>query len=91
MIRRSCFARVLLCLGLLNFCASMSAGAEARLAEVNRALNRQSDKLDVVLAAFEPREVALAEDLTTRLEVERELLRAFVKGVAASAVQYTMV
>ena len=51
----------------------MSAGAEARLAEVNRALDRQSDKLDAVLAAFEPREVALAEDLTTRLEAEREL------------------
>ena len=77
--------------GIVKFLCFDVCGAEARLAEVNRALNRQSDKLDVVLAAFEPWEVALAEDLTTRLEAERELLRAFVKGVAASAVQYTMV
>ena len=68
----------------------LSAGAEPRLAEARGSLDRLSDKLDAILAAFEPLEVALAEELTTRLDASWERLRSFMKKVAGDAVQYTM-
>ena len=77
------------CSGLLNL-VLLSAGEEARLAEARGSLDRLSDKLDGILAAFEPLEVALAEELTTQLDASRERLRSFVKKVAGDAVQYTM-
>ena len=61
----------------------MLAGAEAQLTEAVAALGRLTDKVDAVLAAFEPEGTAAAEELEARLEV-------FARGVTEDASQYTL-
>ena len=63
---------------------------EARLTEIRAMLGCLSDKLDALLAAFEPRGVVLAEDLLAQMEAARGRQEGFVKNVAGDAVQYTM-
>jgi len=66
------------------------ADVEARLTEIRAMLGCLSDKLDALLAAFEPRGVVLAEDLLAQMEAARGRQEGFVKNVARDAVQYTM-
>ena len=64
----------------------MLAGAEAQLTEAVAALGRLTDKVDAVLAAFEPEGTAAAEEL----EAVRGRLGVFARGVTEDASQYTL-
>ena len=68
----------------------MLAGAEAQLTEAVAALGRLTDKVDAVLAAFEPEGTAAAEELEARLEAVRGRLGVFARGVTEDASQYTL-
>ena len=68
----------------------MLAGAEAQLAEVLAALGWLTGKVNAVLAAFEPKGTAAAEELEARLEAARGRLGVFARGVAEDVSQYTL-
>ena len=68
----------------------MLAGAEAQLAEALAALGRLTSKVDAIIAAFEPKGTAAAEELDARLEAARGWLEVFARKVAEDASQYTL-
>ena len=68
----------------------MLAGAEAQLAEALAALGWLTGKVNAVLAAFEPKGTAAAEELEARLEAARGRLEVFARRVAEDASQYTL-
>ena len=68
----------------------MLAGAEAQLAEALMALGRLTGKVNAVLAAFEPKGTAAAEELEARLEAASGRLEVFARKVTEDASQYTL-
>ena len=68
----------------------MLAGAEAQLAEAVATLGQLTGKVSAVLAAFETKGTATAEDLEARLEAARGRLEVFARKVTEDASQYTL-
>ncbi|RLM68907.1 hypothetical protein C2845_PM17G06750 [Panicum miliaceum] len=71
-------------------CQVSFAKMESRLADARADLDQLMPKIDVVLVAFEPEGVALAEEAARRMNGARERPEAFVRKTDKDSMQFAM-